>query len=75
MLGSFFAQYVFQEGPPPPAPQEAVDDLGPVARSMVSVNQRLIPMVKANHALSYSALIWTLWDHNKRHFETLIRIN
>ena len=37
MLGSFFAQYLFQE---------AVDDL-----------------------------IWTLWDHNKRHFETLIRIN
>ena len=36
MLGSFFAQYLFQE---------AVDDL-----------------------------IWTLWDHNKRHFETLIRI-
>ena len=42
--------------------------LGPVARSMVSVNQRLIPwqrigfdtalpMVKANHALSNSALL------------------
>ena len=48
--------------------------LGPVAQSMVSINQRLIPwqhigfdtaqpMVKANHALSNSAL-----NDNKREF-------
>ena len=48
--------------------------LGPVAQSMVSVNQRLIPrqhigfdtaqqMVKANHALSNSAL-----NDNNREF-------